>query len=118
MITVDIHRRVEEAFDAAPRKAYLPRSQRRFARVDKALPIGWRQTNSQPTTVRNMLTLLDPRPGERVGNNPLFLRAFSRSGGALSRTTLLVGSGCCCSPLTLGFLVFVSDFKVRTRFHP
>jgi protein-L-isoaspartate(D-aspartate) O-methyltransferase len=63
---VDTHRRIEEAFDAAPRKAYLPRGQRRFARSDRALPIGWRQTNSQPTTVRNMLMLLDPRPGDRV----------------------------------------------------
>jgi protein-L-isoaspartate(D-aspartate) O-methyltransferase len=66
VITVDIERRVEEAFEAAPRKAYLPRGQRRFARLDRALPIGWRQTNSQPTTVRNMLRLLDPRPGDRV----------------------------------------------------
>lgn len=66
MIAVDIHRRVEEAFGAVPRKAFLPRGQRRFAHVDRALPIGWRQTNSQPTTVRNMLRLLDPQPGDRV----------------------------------------------------
>jgi protein-L-isoaspartate(D-aspartate) O-methyltransferase len=64
--TVDIAQRIEAAFHAAPRKAYLPRDQRRFARLDRALPIGWRQTNSQPTTVRNMLTLLDPQPGDRV----------------------------------------------------
>lgn len=66
MTTLDDDRRIDEAFRASPRKAYLPRDQRRFARVDRALPIGWRQTNSQPTTVRNMLALLDPQPGDRV----------------------------------------------------
>jgi protein-L-isoaspartate(D-aspartate) O-methyltransferase len=65
-VDTDTDRRVEEALHAAPRKAYLPRDQRRYARLDRALPIGWRQTNSQPTTVRNMLTLLDPQPGDRV----------------------------------------------------
>jgi protein-L-isoaspartate(D-aspartate) O-methyltransferase len=63
---VDADERIEEAFRAAPRKAFLPRGQRRFARLDRALPIGWRQTNSQPTTVRNMLALLDPQQGDRV----------------------------------------------------
>jgi hypothetical protein len=59
-------RRLDEAFEATPRVGFLPRSERRFADVDRALPIGWDQTNSQPTTVRNMLALLDVRPGDRV----------------------------------------------------
>ena len=59
-------RRLDEAFEATPRADFLPRSERRFAKVDRALPIGWNQTNSQPTTVRNMLALLDVRPGDRV----------------------------------------------------
>jgi protein-L-isoaspartate(D-aspartate) O-methyltransferase len=59
-------RRLDEAFEATPRADFLPRSERRFAKVDRALPIGWGQTNSQPTTVRNMLALLDVRPGDRV----------------------------------------------------
>ena len=58
--------RIEEALAATPRTGFLPAGQRRFARVDKALPIGWGQTSSQPTTVRAMLRLLDVRPGQRV----------------------------------------------------
>jgi protein-L-isoaspartate(D-aspartate) O-methyltransferase len=58
--------RVQDAFAAVPRRAFLPRSQRRFAHQDTALDIGHGVTNSQPTTVRNMLTLLDVRPGDHV----------------------------------------------------
>jgi protein-L-isoaspartate(D-aspartate) O-methyltransferase len=57
---------VEEAFAATPRVAFLPDDQQRFAGDDRALPIGWGQTNSQPTTVRAMLALLDVRPGQCV----------------------------------------------------
>jgi protein-L-isoaspartate(D-aspartate) O-methyltransferase len=57
---------LEEAFEATPRVAFLPEDQRRFAGQDRALPIGWRQTNSQPTTVRAMLELLDVRPGQCI----------------------------------------------------
>lgn len=57
---------LDDAFDATPREAFLPEAQRRFARLDRPLPIGWRQTNSQPTTVRAMLRLLDVHPGQRV----------------------------------------------------
>ena len=58
--------RVEEAFAATPRRDFLPARLRRFARSDRPLPIGWRQTNSQPTTVRAMLRLLDVHPGQHV----------------------------------------------------
>lgn len=58
--------RVREAFAAVPRAGFLPRSQRRYAARDAALPIGHGVTNSQPSTVRNMLDLLDPQPGMRV----------------------------------------------------
>jgi protein-L-isoaspartate(D-aspartate) O-methyltransferase len=58
--------RIDEAFAATPRQEFLPRRQRRLAHIDRALPIGWRQTNSQPTTVRAMLRLLDVRAGQRV----------------------------------------------------
>lgn len=58
--------RVDEAFAAVPRADFLPPDQVRSAAVDRALPIGYGQTNSQPTTVRNLLALLDAQPGDRV----------------------------------------------------
>lgn len=58
--------RVREAMRAVPRARYLPRAQRFFAPADMALPIGHGQTNSQPSTVRAMLELLDVQPGHRV----------------------------------------------------
>lgn len=57
---------VREAFAHVRREDFLPPDQRGFAGEDRAVPIGHRQTNSQPTTVRNMLELLDAAPGHRV----------------------------------------------------
>ncbi|WP_062947631.1 protein-L-isoaspartate O-methyltransferase [Brachybacterium sp. sponge] len=59
-------RRLEEALTETDRRRFLPEELRRLAGEDRPLPIGHGQTNSQPTTVRNMLTLLDVRPGQRV----------------------------------------------------
>jgi protein-L-isoaspartate(D-aspartate) O-methyltransferase len=58
--------RVRDAFAAVPRKDFLPERQQALAHHDTALDIGYGSTNSQPTTVRNMLGLLDVRPGNRV----------------------------------------------------
>jgi protein-L-isoaspartate(D-aspartate) O-methyltransferase len=58
--------RIDEAFAAVPRAEFLPPEQARAAGMDQALPIGYGQTNSQPTTVRNLLAVLDPHPGDRV----------------------------------------------------
>jgi protein-L-isoaspartate(D-aspartate) O-methyltransferase len=58
--------RLQAAFDAVHRADFLPEDQRGFAGLDRALPIGFDQTNSQPRTVSNMLTLLDVHPGQRV----------------------------------------------------
>lgn len=58
--------RVAAAFAAVPREGFLPRRERRRAGSDRPLLIGHGQTNSQPTTVRNMLTLLAVEPGDRV----------------------------------------------------
>src|SRR5512133_2719515 len=58
--------RVQEALRAIPRGAFLRRLERLRARVDAPLPIGHGQTNSQPSTVREMLELLDVQPGDRV----------------------------------------------------
>jgi protein-L-isoaspartate(D-aspartate) O-methyltransferase len=58
--------RVAEAFEAVPRTGFLVASERRNSDRDVPLAIGHGQTNSQPTTVRQMLELLDVRPGDRV----------------------------------------------------
>lgn len=57
---------VSEAMRRAPRADYLPEKMRRLAHEDRPLSIGDRVTNSQPSTVRVMLELLDVRPGQRV----------------------------------------------------
>lgn len=61
-----MHDRLREAFRAIDRREFLPGHQRRFASQDRPLGIGYGQTNSQPTTVANMLELLDVHPGQRV----------------------------------------------------
>lgn len=48
------------------REDFLPAANRHMAEIDQALPIGFSQTNSQPTTVAIMLELLQPAPGDRV----------------------------------------------------
>ncbi|MFC5731049.1 MULTISPECIES: protein-L-isoaspartate O-methyltransferase family protein [Nocardioides] len=58
--------RVADALRAVAREHFLPAEQRPFAGLDKPLPIGHGVTNSQPTTVANMLELLDPQPGDHV----------------------------------------------------
>ena len=51
---------------ALPRNGFLPPAQRPHSARDAPLSIGHGQTNSQPTTVRQMLELLDVQPGDRV----------------------------------------------------
>jgi protein-L-isoaspartate(D-aspartate) O-methyltransferase len=58
--------RVRAAFDAVPRKGFLPAGARRRASYDGPIDIGHGQTNSQPWTVARMLTLLDVREGQHV----------------------------------------------------
>lgn len=48
------------------RKQFVPRAMRRAARFNRPVHLGHGQTNSQPTTVADMLWLLDVRPGHRV----------------------------------------------------
>lgn len=56
--------RLQAAFDAAPRAHFLPPDQRANAHIDAPLTIGYGATNSQPSTVRYMLGLLDTQPGD------------------------------------------------------
>lgn len=57
---------VDRAFEAVHRADFLPPGLRAAAGADQALKIGYGQTNSQPSTVRDMLYLLEVRPGDRV----------------------------------------------------
>lgn len=66
MVDDETRARVEAAFAACPRARHLPPGQQGYAALDRALPIGHGQTNSQPRTVRDMLLALDVRPGHRV----------------------------------------------------
>lgn len=59
-------RAVADAMREMDRREFLPRKQRPWAGDDRPLSIGGGQTNSQPTTVLNQLTLLDVRTGDRV----------------------------------------------------
>lgn len=57
---------VADAMRALPRGQFLPRGQRGAADLDQALHVGHGQTCSQPSTVKQMLRLLDVRPGQHV----------------------------------------------------
>lgn len=59
-------RSVADAMRAIDRRDFLPKDQRRWAGEDRPLSIGGGQTNSQPTTVLNQITLLDVHPGHQV----------------------------------------------------
>lgn len=54
------------AFEACPRTRFLTEEQQEHANLDLALPLMHGQTCSQPSTVRELLALLDVRPGLRV----------------------------------------------------
>jgi protein-L-isoaspartate(D-aspartate) O-methyltransferase len=62
----DTAERVAAALRAVPRRLFLPEAQQANADADQPLPIGHGQTNSQPSTVRRMLELLEVRPGQHV----------------------------------------------------
>lgn len=78
---------VDRAFEQVPRAPFLPEEQRGRADADHPLPIGFDQTNSQPSTVAAMLRWLDVRPGHRV------LDVGSGSGWTTALLAQLVGPG-------------------------
>lgn len=58
--------RIIEAFQKIKRKDFLPANSKGLAQLNKALPIGYSQTISQPLTVAFMLELLGPKAGDRI----------------------------------------------------
>jgi protein-L-isoaspartate(D-aspartate) O-methyltransferase len=58
--------RVLAAMRSVPRHRFVPESDRGRAYQDRPLPIGHRQTISQPYIVAVMTDLLEPKPGDRV----------------------------------------------------
>ena len=57
---------IDEAMEAVRRTDFLPAETKELGGFDTPLPIGYGQTNSQPTTVRLMLEWLDPQPGDKI----------------------------------------------------
>ena len=61
-----VDERVLAAMAAVPRERFIPEGSRDLAYADQAVPIGDRQTISQPWMVAFMTQLLDPLSGGRV----------------------------------------------------
>ncbi len=86
MSTQQLTDRIASAMQKVERRHFMPADKRRWAGVDAASAIGHGQTISQPTTVRRMLTWLEPMPGQRV------LDLGSGSGWTSALLAQLVGS--------------------------
>lgn len=76
---------ITEAFSQVPRELFLPEEERDSASSNLPLSIGDGQTNSQPSTVADMLRLLEPQLGDRV------LDVGSGSGWTTALLGVLVG---------------------------
>ena len=57
---------VDDAFQLVDRQDFLPEEVRAYADENRPLPIGYGQTNSQPSTVQQMLEWLDVEPGQTI----------------------------------------------------
>ena len=78
--------RLNDAFAAHPRENFLPDEVGQQAAIDAPLPIGYDQTNSQPSTVHRMLEWLDAQNAQKV------LDVGSGSGWTTALLSHLVGS--------------------------
>ena len=76
---------VKESFASVRRENFMPKNVKRFAYRDDAVPIGFGQTISQPSTIAIMLELLDAGKGMRV------LEVGSGSGYVLALLSGIVG---------------------------
>lgn len=54
------------AFSVISRKDFIPEEYKERANIDAPIPIGFGQTNSQPTTVAFMLEFLEPKLGQKI----------------------------------------------------
>lgn len=61
-----ICRRVIRAIADVPREMFIPEELKESSYDDRALPIGYEQTISQPYTVAYMTTLLDIKPDNKI----------------------------------------------------
>jgi len=77
---------IDKAFQTVKRVDYLTDDTKNLADIDDPLPIGFGQTNSQPTTVERMLKWLEPIPGEKI------LDVGSGSGWTTALIANLVGA--------------------------
>jgi protein-L-isoaspartate(D-aspartate) O-methyltransferase len=57
---------IDKAFEEVGRENFVPVNFKRAAILDEPVPIGYGQTNSQPSTVKMMFEWLDPRPGQKI----------------------------------------------------
>ncbi len=62
----DFSKKIIKAFEKVKRENFVPENVKKYAYEDTALPIGKRQTISQPYTIATMLSLLDLKPGQKV----------------------------------------------------
>lgn len=58
--------RINQAFSEVNRIDFIPNDKKFLAEVDAPIPIGYGQTNSQPSTVKRMLEWLDVNPSDKV----------------------------------------------------
>ena len=77
--------RIKQAFLAVDRADFLPSSKKKLAHLDQALPIGYKQTISQPSVVYFMFILLQPSAGQNI------LDVGSGSGWTTAMLAWLVG---------------------------
>ena len=85
MVSIALSARLDLVFSQVERSEFMRETDRHWADVDAPFPIGFAQTISQPTTVRHMLTWLDPQPGEKI------LDVGSGSGWTAALLSELVG---------------------------
>ena len=79
--------RVIEAMSKVNRKNFMPEGLKEKAYLDAAMPIGYGQTISQPSTVARMLSLLELKEGDRV------LEIGTGSGWNAVLISCLIGKG-------------------------